>query len=106
MPTCPSCGKSFSGFSIGANSASECRECRAAKARTAADAIAPDSRVRVRSGFGDFIHTLPLVTRTIIAVNVLVYVAMGLSGVSWTDPSVLQAIRWGANFGPLTLSGQ
>jgi membrane associated rhomboid family serine protease/Flp pilus assembly protein TadD len=39
-------------------------------------------------------------------VNVLVYVAMGLSGVSWTDPSVLQAIRWGANFGPLTLSGQ
>jgi membrane associated rhomboid family serine protease/predicted negative regulator of RcsB-dependent stress response len=49
---------------------------------------------------------LPLVTRIIIAVNVLVYVAMGLSGVSWTDPSVLQAIHWGANFGPLTLSGQ
>jgi membrane associated rhomboid family serine protease/predicted negative regulator of RcsB-dependent stress response len=62
--------------------------------------------VGVRGGFGSFIQTLPLVTRAIIAVNVLVYVAMGLSGVSWTDPSVLQAIRWGANFGPLTLSGQ
>jgi membrane associated rhomboid family serine protease/Tfp pilus assembly protein PilF len=49
---------------------------------------------------------MPPVTRIIIAVNVLVYVAMGLSGVSWTDPSVLQAIRWGADFGPLTLSGQ
>jgi membrane associated rhomboid family serine protease/Flp pilus assembly protein TadD len=49
---------------------------------------------------------MPLVTRIIMAVNVLVYVAMGLSGVSWTDPSVLQAIRWGADFGPLTLSGQ
>jgi membrane associated rhomboid family serine protease len=104
MPTCPSCGKSFSGFSIGSSSASECRECRAARARTAADAIPPGSRAR--GGFGSFIQTLPLVTRTIIAVNVLVYIAMGLSGVSWTDPSVLQAIRWGANFGPLTLSGQ
>jgi membrane associated rhomboid family serine protease/Tfp pilus assembly protein PilF len=52
------------------------------------------------------IQTMPPVTRIIIAVNVLVYVAMGLSGVSWTDPSVLQAIRWGADFGPLTLSGQ
>ena len=49
---------------------------------------------------------MPPVTRIIIAVNVLVYVAMGLSGVSWTDPSVLQAIRWGADFGPLTLGGQ
>jgi membrane associated rhomboid family serine protease/Flp pilus assembly protein TadD len=49
---------------------------------------------------------MPPVTRIIIAVNVLVYVAMGLSGVSWTDPSVAQAIRWGADFGPLTLSGQ
>ncbi len=104
MPTCPSCGKSFSGFSIGANSASECRECRAAKARLDANTIVPEPRAQ--RGFGGFIQSLPLVTRIIIAVNVLVYVAMGLSGVSWTDPSVLQAIRWGANFGPLTLSGQ
>jgi len=104
MPTCPSCGKSLSGFSIGSNPASECGECRAARARTAADAIAPDSRVR--GSFASFLQTLPPVTRTIIAVNVLVYVAMGLSGVSWTDPSVVQAIRWGADFGPLTLSGQ
>jgi rhomboid protease GluP len=104
MPTCPSCGKSFSGFSIGSNSASECRECREAKTRTAANIIARDPRAR--SGFGRFIQALPLVTRTVIAVNVLVYIAMGLSGVSWMDPSVLQAIHWGADFGPLTLSGQ
>jgi membrane associated rhomboid family serine protease/Flp pilus assembly protein TadD len=104
MPTCPSCGKSFSGFSIGSNPASECAECRAARARTAADAIAPDSRPR--GGFRNFLQTLPPVTRVIIAANVLVYVAMGLSGVSWTDPSVLHAIRWGADFGPSTLSGQ
>jgi rhomboid protease GluP len=104
MPACPSCGKSFSGFSIGSNPASECRECRAAGAQAATNIIAQDPHAR--SGFGSFIQELPLVTRVIIAVNVLVYVAMGLSGASWTDPSVLQAIRWGANFGPLTLSGQ
>jgi membrane associated rhomboid family serine protease len=104
MPTCPSCGKSFSGFSVGANSAAECRECRAAKARLDTNTIVPEPRAQ--RSFGGFIQSLPLVTRIIIAVNVLVYVAMGLSGVSWTDPSVLQAIRWGANFGPLTLSGQ
>src|SRR5580704_7085852 len=104
MPTCPSCGKSFSGFSLGSNVASQCRECRAARAAPAANAITQGPRAP--SGFGTFIQTLPLVTRAIIAVNVLVYVAMGLSGVSWMDPSVVQAIRWGADFGPLTLSGE
>jgi membrane associated rhomboid family serine protease/Tfp pilus assembly protein PilF len=104
MPTCPSCGKSFSGFSMGSNVASECRECRAARAATAVNAILQGPRAQ--SGFGRFIQTLPPVTRAIIAVNVLVYVAMGMSGVSWMDPSVVQVIRWGADFGPLTLSGQ
>ena len=104
MPTCPSCGKSFSDFSLESDLASGCRECRAARAATAARAFTQGPRAP--SGFGTFIQTLPLVTRAIIAVNVLVYVAMGLSGVSWMDPSVVQAIRWGADFGPLTLSGQ
>jgi membrane associated rhomboid family serine protease len=106
MPTCPSCGKSFSGFSIEANSASECRDCRAARARTAPSAVAISTNPRVPGGFASFIQNIPLVTRFIIAINVLVYIAMGVSGASWTNPSVLHAIRWGANFGPLTLSGQ
>jgi membrane associated rhomboid family serine protease/cytochrome c-type biogenesis protein CcmH/NrfG len=46
------------------------------------------------------------VTRAIIGLNALVYLAMGLSGVSWTEPSVVNAIRWGADFGPLTFSGE
>jgi membrane associated rhomboid family serine protease len=104
MPTCPSCGKSFSGFSIGSNVAAECRECRAAKEGTAANTIV--QQPRAHNTFWSLIRTIPPVTRTIIAVNVLVYVAMGLSGISWTDPSVVPAILWGADFGPLTLSGQ
>ena len=52
------------------------------------------------------LRRVPPVTRAIIGLNVLVYVAMGLSGVSWTRPSVMNAIRWGADFGPLTFSGE
>jgi membrane associated rhomboid family serine protease len=37
---------------------------------------------------------------------VLVYVAMGLSGVSWMEPMIRDAIRWGADYGVLTLGGQ
>ncbi|HXA56979.1 MAG TPA: rhomboid family intramembrane serine protease [Candidatus Acidoferrum sp.] len=49
---------------------------------------------------------VPIVTYTLIGANVLVYLAMGLSGVSWTEPSIPDALRWGADFGPLSLSGQ
>jgi rhomboid protease GluP len=31
---------------------------------------------------------------------------MGLSGASWTEPSIQHAIRWGADFGVLALAGQ
>ena len=31
---------------------------------------------------------------------------MGISGLSWTEPSYLELVRWGADFSPLTLSGE
>jgi membrane associated rhomboid family serine protease len=103
MPICPSCGKTFSGFSFGANPASECSDCRKAKARAASigaiDTLNPSAPGAVARG-----RLLPAVTLTIIAANVLVYVAMGVLGASWTDPNVLDAVKWGADFGPLTLS--
>ncbi len=46
------------------------------------------------------------VTGILIGANVLVFVAMVLRGVSFTDPSVEQILRWGANFGPFTLDHQ
>src|ERR1700693_4943810 len=100
MPICPGCGKTYSGFSFGANPATECADCRkskaeAAAARTvqmAAQLPAPAARI-----------ALPPVTLTIMAANALVYVAMGVSGASWTDPSIVDAVKWGADFGPLTL---
>jgi len=105
MPVCPSCGKNFSGFSFGANPPTECSDCRKAKAQTQAANLGPIDpanpsapRVAARR------LPLPAVTLGIMAANILVYVAMGFSGVSWSEPSILDSVKWGADFGPLTLS--
>jgi rhomboid protease GluP len=46
------------------------------------------------------------VTQAIFGINVAVFVAMALAGVSITDPSGRELVRWGANFGPYTMGGQ
>jgi len=45
-------------------------------------------------------------TIALIAANALVFLLMLINGVSFTAPSGLDAVRWGADFGPLTVSGQ
>jgi rhomboid protease GluP len=48
-----------------------------------------------------------VVTQAIFGINVAVFVAMLLAGVSMLDnPAGRDLVRWGANFGPLTASGQ
>jgi rhomboid protease GluP len=46
------------------------------------------------------------VTLGIMALNVAMFVLMTITGVSFLDPSVDSLIKWGANYGPLTLGGQ
>jgi rhomboid protease GluP len=46
------------------------------------------------------------VTPLMVALNVAVFLAMVIKGVSFLEPSVDALIRWGANFGPLTTHGQ
>lgn len=107
MPTCPTCGKPFSGMSFGATPATQCRDCRKTKADSqparqtaiAATAEAPASLTGVRKG-------APVATYALVGFNVVVYLAMGISGASWTSPTITDALHWGADFGPLTLSGQ
>lgn len=48
----------------------------------------------------------PVVTMILIGLNVLVFVAMLMSGLSLTSPTAEEVLRWGANYGPLTESGQ
>jgi rhomboid protease GluP len=44
------------------------------------------------------------VTNVLLGLNLLVYALMSLSGVSPFYPAISQLIRWGADFGPLTLT--
>lgn len=52
------------------------------------------------------LSSMPLVTLSLIAINVVVFLAMVVSGDSLSGPSSSEMLRWGANFGPLTASGQ
>lgn len=45
------------------------------------------------------------VTFGIIGINVLVFIAMVVSGISFMQPSGLDILNWGANYLPLTASG-
>jgi membrane associated rhomboid family serine protease/Tfp pilus assembly protein PilF len=47
-----------------------------------------------------------MVTQTIFAINVIVFVAMAFAGVSITEPSGKELVRWGANLSPYTVGGQ
>jgi rhomboid protease GluP len=48
-----------------------------------------------------------IVTQAIFGINVAVFIAMLLAGVSMLDnPSGQDLVHWGANFGPLTVGGQ
>ncbi len=44
-------------------------------------------------------------TYTIIGINVLIFILMALNGAGIVQPNGLLHIKWGSNFGPLTLSG-
>src|SRR5271168_4839653 len=45
-------------------------------------------------------------TYTLVGINCAVYVAMVLGGVSASNPTVLDLVHWGANFGGYVLAGQ
>jgi rhomboid protease GluP len=101
MANCISCGRQLAAFSIGDQS-KVCSECRRSAVEvpsswsSATNAGPPPPRPR----------RIPPVTSIIVGINVAVFLVMGLSGVSLTQPTIPQLLRWGANAGPLTLGGQ
>jgi rhomboid protease GluP len=46
------------------------------------------------------------VTTVLVGINVAVFVMMALSGVSILEPNLQQLLKWGANWGPLSLGSQ
>ncbi len=89
---CTRCGTGFEAAGEG-TAAPLCANCR--------KIIAPGAVARIGTG-----GSLPVLTLGLIAVNVAVYIAMIASGASWISPTSTDALRFGADFGPLTLNGQ
>ncbi len=91
MPTCVSCGRELP---PGGYPDNICPECRAAATVRAYEQARANRRAMYKA---------TPVTSAIIGVNVLVFVAMTLSGVSPLMPHNADLVRWGANTGLQTL---
>jgi membrane associated rhomboid family serine protease len=45
-------------------------------------------------------------TAALMAINISIYLLMGITGRSLFEPNSAQLVQWGGNYGPLTLSGE
>ncbi len=102
IATCRRCGAQFSPPMVGQTS-DLCPQCR--QQEQAGEAAPPPRMAPPRLSTSDLIRLFPA-TSALIALNVLVFVVMVLRGVSPAEPTTAQLMRWGANFGPMTLAGQ
>jgi rhomboid protease GluP len=101
MTNCVRCGRpiSDSSFTSTANLCPECRQAFTGTPKPATTASPPMAAMRSAP-------YRPPVTVAIVGINVLVFAAMVLSGVSPMSPTSAQLLRFGADFGPYTLGGQ
>jgi membrane associated rhomboid family serine protease len=102
MTNCVRCGRPIADTIYGA--ANLCPECRAAFASKGQPQPIP-----VQTPLAAPTRSQPYrppVTVAIVGINVLVFAAMMLNGVSPMGPNEAQLLRWGADFGPLSLGGQ
>lgn len=99
MQTCVRCGRELPAFSAG-EASPLCRDCRAdtALAMPSDDTVTSAPPVRNGQPF--------VLTQVIVGLNVLVFLAMVISGVSPMAPTLQQLVTWGANFAPLSLGTQ
>src|SRR5713226_7927056 len=98
MPACVSCGREIPPAPVG--ELNICPECRAAiLARTPSQNPLPARRRALA------MENMP-VTSVLIGLNVLVFVLMALSGASIALPDNQQLLKWGADWGPLSLTSQ
>jgi membrane associated rhomboid family serine protease/Tfp pilus assembly protein PilF len=102
MANCVQCGRQLSGFSFGKKL---CQWCVLnEKAKRGEDV--PVQRVEPVPWMRQQSSSMA-VTQGIFGINVAVFIAMALAGVSMlSNPSGEDLVHWGANFGPLTVSGQ
>jgi membrane associated rhomboid family serine protease len=95
MPPCVHCGRETSSSA----SPAICPDCAATLANSAA--TSPDT-ARARVSKTQFFS----LTKIIFGINLAVFIAMVFSGISPLQPTTSQLIKWGANWGPLSLGPQ
>jgi membrane associated rhomboid family serine protease len=96
MANCTSCGRELPAFSTGQLS-TFCRECQAT-----VNSPAPIPPV-IPSAQGSSAFSL---TKILVGINVAVFVLMTAAGASFLSPTSAQLLKWGANWGPLSLTTQ
>ena len=105
VANCTNCGRELPGLSWGAasNLCADCRRSSLTYPNAAADRPPPAARPESKLAFS---ARREPVTLALVAANVAVFVLTMLSGISPLQPTVQQLLRWGANWGPLSLGTQ
>jgi len=102
MANCIRCGRQLPGLTFGKKICQWCVQHEAAQRGELADdapqVVMPTPWVRHETGIG--------VTQIILGINVAVFLGMALAGSTVMGFSIQESIRWGANVGVLTLSGE
>lgn len=104
MANCISCGRPLARTLFG-QSSSVCADCRNTAVTVPVSASIPTSTPEVPQP-RPITRSYPPVTTALVGINVAVYLAMVVSGISPLAPQVPQLLRWGANWGPLSLGPQ
>jgi len=102
MANCIRCGRQLPGLSFGKKICQWCVQHEAAQRGELGDdapqVVMPTPWVRREASIG--------VTQIILGINVAVFLGMALAGSTIMDFSIAESLRWGANLGVLTLSGE
>jgi membrane associated rhomboid family serine protease/cytochrome c-type biogenesis protein CcmH/NrfG len=100
MATCIRCGRELPAFSFGEET-KLCPSCR----QMAAPVPSQVGSSRASSPASSAMQVFP-VTVALLTMNLLVFAAMALRGASLVHPDNAQLLKWGADFGPLSLGTQ
>lgn len=101
MANCVRCGRELPSSSFG-QSGDTCADCRRAELSNPSFSTpmpAPSARPAVARAW-------PPVTTALVGINLALFLVMLVSGVSPTEPTTQQLLKWGANWGPLSLGTQ
>ena len=103
MANCSSCGRKLPPFSFGKRLCAWCVQHEAAqRGELPDDARQPVMPAPWQSG----VMSSMMFTHVLVGVNVAIYLVMSMAAGSFSDPGPQLLVRCGANYGPLTLSGE